>query len=211
MDQEARFAEFIAATGHTRVDQEAEEVSGGKNTRTPRFQAMLDRMPLVGAEAVVCDSLDRFSRDAFDGPTVVTRLQAMGVALWELEHSWERPFDLRDPRDRGYVLDKFRAAESERDRITKRTKKRYAEQRRRGATCTNRPAFGLTLAGDQKGHRRIVADPATARSGSDGNSWRIADGGHQIRARHSRCVAQQARAHSRATERSVRRSGRPRR
>lgn len=160
IDQENRFLRFLERTGNERVDSLAEEVSGGNNTRTPRFTAMLERMPLLGVQALVVDKIDRFTRDAIDGPAMIAKLRDMGVALWEVRK--EKPFDLRSDVDRNDVLNKFRTAENERAMIRERQLYRYEEQRERGAATVNRPAFGLRLSGERKGHRIVVGDPDTA-------------------------------------------------
>jgi hypothetical protein len=122
---------------------------------------MLEELPLFEPriDAVVVDSLDRFTRDKFLGIEMLGKLRDMGVKLWELENSDEQPLDVSGEADRNYIWQKFADAEGERNRIKKRQKKRYDEQRKRNATTTNRPPFGLRLAGDRKGNRTLEADP----------------------------------------------------
>lgn len=161
-DQETRFSEWLERSGHVRVRSYAEAMSGGKNMQEQTFQGMLEELPHLSAEALVVDSLDRFTRDKIAGAAMTHQLREMGVKLWELEFSDERPFDLTVDEDRDYIVQRFNDAEAERRRIKKRQLKRYQEQKQRGAATTNRPAFGLRLAGDRKGHRRLEADPDTA-------------------------------------------------
>jgi DNA invertase Pin-like site-specific DNA recombinase len=161
-DQAARFQAWQERSGHTILQAYAEPVSGGKNTRTALFNKMLADLLPLGAEALVVDSIDRFTRDSYAGIAMTEKLREMGVQLWELEYEEDRPFDLKLYADRDYVMRKFTDAEAERRRIKARHDKRYAQQRARGATVCNKPAFGLKLAGEARGNRRLVADPATA-------------------------------------------------
>src|SRR5579884_175263 len=161
-DQETRFTEWLERSGHVRVRAYAEAMSGGKNMQEQTFQGMLEDLPHIGAEALVVDSLDRFTRDKIAGAAMTHRLREMGVKLWELEYSDSEPFDLTVDEHRDYVMQRFGDAEAERRRIKKRQLKRYQEQRQRGTATTNRPAFGLRLTGDRKGHRRLEPDADTA-------------------------------------------------
>ena len=161
-DQEKRFSEWLERSGHKRVRAYAEAMSGGKNMQERTFQGMLEDLPHLGAEALVVDSLDRFTRDKIAGAAMTHQLREIGVKLWELEYSDEQPFDLTVDEHRDYIVQRFSDAEAERRRIKKRQQKRYKEQRERNMTTTNRPAFGLRLAGDRKGHRWLEPDPDTA-------------------------------------------------
>lgn len=163
-DQENRFSEWIAASGNVCVHGYKESKSGGDIAHRKQFLAMLEELPLFDprVDAVVVDSLDRFTRDKFLGIEKLGALRDMGIKLWELEKSDETPLDLTSEADRNYVWQKFADAEGERNRIQKRQIKRYKEQRNRNATTTNRPPFGLRLAGDRKGNRTVEADPGNA-------------------------------------------------
>jgi DNA invertase Pin-like site-specific DNA recombinase len=160
-DQEARFTAFIERTGAIRVQAYAEARSAGTVLQRKTFLRMFEELPSLGADALVIDSLDRFTRDKFLGAEQFGKLREMGVKLWELEYEEDRPLDLTRDSDRDYIWQKFSDAEAERRRIKKRQKKRYEEQRKRGAATTNRPGFGLLLTGP-KGHKRLEPDPATA-------------------------------------------------
>ena len=161
-DQEKRFSEWLERSGHVRARSYAEAMSGGKNMQERTFQGMLEDLPHLDAEVLVVDSLDRFTRDKIAGTAMTHRLREMGVKLWELEYSDDRAFDLAVDEDRDYIVQRFGDAEAERRRIKKRQDKRYKEQRERNVTTTNRPAFGLRLAGERKGHRWLEPDPDTA-------------------------------------------------
>ncbi len=160
-DQESRFSEWLKSSGNVCVHGYRESKSGGDVAHRKEFLAMLEELPLFDprVDAVVVDSLDRFTRDKFLGIEMLGRLRDMGVKLWELENSDEQPLDVISEPDRNYIWQKFADAEGERNRIKKRQKKRYDEQRKRNATTTNRPPFGLRLAGDRKGNRTLEADP----------------------------------------------------
>lgn len=160
-DQETRFGVFLERTGASRVRSYAEAKSAGTVLQRKTFLRMFEELPSLNADALVIDSLDRFTRDKFLGAEQFGKLRDMGVKLWELEHEEDRPLDLTRDADRDYVWGKFNDAEAERRRIKKRQKKRYDEQRNRGAATTNCPGFGLRLVGP-KGHKRLEADPATA-------------------------------------------------
>jgi DNA invertase Pin-like site-specific DNA recombinase len=123
---------------------------------------MLEELDTLEPDALVIDSLDRFSRSKFEGIQQFMALADKNVKLFELEHSTERPLNLKDDEDRDYVWQRFADAEGEHRRIKKRQRKRYQSQRERGYTTTNRPAFGLKLAGDNPGERYLVPDPETA-------------------------------------------------
>ncbi len=163
-DQESRFAEWLKSSGNVCVHSYKESKSGGDVAHRKQFLAMLEELPLFDPkiDAVVVDSLDRFTRDKFLGIEMLGKLRDMGVKLWELEKSDEKPLDVGSEADRNYIWQKFADAEGERNRIQKRQKKRYDEQRKRNATTTNRPPFGLRLAGDRKGNRTLEADPQNA-------------------------------------------------
>jgi DNA invertase Pin-like site-specific DNA recombinase len=161
-DQEKRFTGWLERSGHKRVRAYAEAMSGGKNMQERTFQGMLEDLPHLGAEALVVDSLDRFTRDKIAGAAMTHQLREIGVKLWELEYSDEHPFDLTVDEHRDYIVQRFSDAEAERRRIKKRQQKRYKEQRERNMTTTNRPAFGLRLAGDRKGYKWLEPDPDTA-------------------------------------------------
>jgi DNA invertase Pin-like site-specific DNA recombinase len=158
-DQEKRFSEWLARSGHSRVHKYAEAMSGGKNMQKATFLGMLSDLPDLQVEALVVDSLDRFTRDAYVGIEIVQTLRRDRVNLIELEHG-DDPFDFGRDADRDYVLSKFTDAEAERRRIKARQLKRYQQQRGRNATTTNRPSYGLKLEGEERGKRRIVEDEA---------------------------------------------------
>jgi DNA invertase Pin-like site-specific DNA recombinase len=160
-DQETRFGVFLERTGATRVQRYAEAKSAGTVMQRKTFLRMFEELPSLSVDALVIDSLDRFTRDKFLGAEQFGKLRDMGVKLWELEHEDDRPLDLTRDADRDYIWQKFSDAEAERRRIKKRQKKRYDEQRNRGAATTNRPGFGLLLVGP-KGHKRLEPDPVTA-------------------------------------------------
>jgi len=160
-DQETRFGVFLERTGAIRVQAYAAAKSAGTVLQRKTFLRMFEELPSLSVDALVIDSLDRFTRDEFLGAEQFGKLRDMGVKLWELEHEDDRPLDLTRDADRDYVWGKFNDAEAERRRIKKRQQKRYAEARNRGATTTNRPAFGLRLVGP-KSAKRLEPDPTSA-------------------------------------------------
>jgi DNA invertase Pin-like site-specific DNA recombinase len=146
-DQETRFGVFLERTGAVRVQVYAEAKSAGTVLQRKTSLRLFEELPSLNVDALVIDSLDRFTRDRFLGAEQFGELRDMGVKLWELEHEGDRPVDLTRDADRHYVWSKFNDAEAERRSIKKRQLKRYAEARNRGTTTTNRPAFGLRLVG----------------------------------------------------------------
>jgi DNA invertase Pin-like site-specific DNA recombinase len=160
VDQESRFLAWLEESGHIRVRAYADPgLSGGKNARSATVKGMLADLPELNVEAVVIDALDRWSRDHWDGLEVVNKLRHTGIKLFELEHDAEIPYDFAKDADRDHVTQLLQDAEAERRRIKARQLKRYAQQRAKGATCTNRPPFGVKVAeGQGKGRRQLVPD-----------------------------------------------------
>jgi DNA invertase Pin-like site-specific DNA recombinase len=158
VDQESRFTAWLEESGNVRVRAYADQISGGKNMRSATVEGMLAELPELNVSAVVIDALDRWTRDTWAGIAMVQKLAAIGVTLWELEHSTEAPFDFSRDEDRDHVTQRLRDAEAERRRIKARQLKRYAASRKLGATTTNRPPFGIKLGGEQKSRRSLVPD-----------------------------------------------------
>lgn len=158
-DQKARIDTWLDRTGHQSVGHYGDQTSGSKNMDSSEVFAEL-REALDGVDAVVVDALDRLSRNAFDGVTFANELRKRGVRLIELENG-DAPLDLHDADSREYVLDRFKSAEAEWRRASRRQSKRYNEQRKRGVAVVNRPAFGLRLGGT-KANRTLEADPQQA-------------------------------------------------
>ena len=129
--QAARFDRWLEDSGHTRVKAYAESRSGGDVTHRRQFMQMMEEVPLLNIDAVVIDSLDRFSRDKYLGVEMINRLADARVKLWELERDEQSALDITAEGDRDYAWQKFQDAEAERRRIRARQKKRYEEQRRR--------------------------------------------------------------------------------
>ena len=123
-DQETRFGVFLERTGAIRVQAYAEAKSAGTVAQRKTFLRMFEELPSLSVDALVIDSLDRFTRDKFLGAEQFGKLRDMGVKLWELEHEEDRPLDLTRDADRDYVWGKFNDAEAERRRIKKRQLKR---------------------------------------------------------------------------------------
>jgi hypothetical protein len=84
----------------------------------------------------------------------------LGVGLAIIEHDEGRLLDMRTHADRAFVANAFLIADAERERMAKRQLKRYAATRAAGATTTNRPSWGLTLAPGPRGRRSLMPDPA---------------------------------------------------
>jgi DNA invertase Pin-like site-specific DNA recombinase len=158
INQESRFTAWLEESGNVRVRAYADQISGGKNMRSATVEGMLAELPELGVKAVVIDALDRWTRDTWAGIAMVQKLGEIGVTLWELEHDPSRPFDFSRDEDRDHVTQRLRDAEAERRRIKARQLKRYAASRKLGATTTNRPPFGVQLAGEQKSRRSLVSD-----------------------------------------------------
>jgi DNA invertase Pin-like site-specific DNA recombinase len=121
-DQEARFTAFIERTGAIRVQAYAEARSAGTVLQRKTFLRMFEELPSLNVDALVIDSLDRFTRDKFLGAEQFGKLREMDVKLWELEFEEDRPLDLTRDADRDYIWQKFSDAEAERRRIKKRQK-----------------------------------------------------------------------------------------
>ena len=123
---------------------------------------MMAELRDLKVEILICDSPDRFTRNVLDGGRWVSEMTDIGVRLAIIEKDDGRLLDMRQHSDRKFIADSFMVADSERDRLSKRQQKRYTQQRSRGATVTNRPAFGLRLSGDVRGNRSLVPDPDSA-------------------------------------------------
>jgi DNA invertase Pin-like site-specific DNA recombinase len=161
-DQSERIERWLQSNGHTLVAAYSEQGSGGSAKNRLEFMRVMNDVEAITPDILCVDTSDRFTRNALDGGKWVSHLTDLGVRLAVIDDDEGRVLDMSVYSDRQYVTNAFMIADGERDRITKRIAKQYAERRRRGATCTNRPAFGLMLAGERKGHRRVIADPATA-------------------------------------------------
>lgn len=161
-NQERAFSEWLQRSGHTRVRAYREAASGGSIVGRAEFSAMIAELPKLKAEAVVIDTLDRFTRDLRDGLNLVEELRAKHVGLLPLDWRREKPIDLTDDRDWRDVVDEFTGAEAERRRIRKRIMRSYAGRRERGATTVNHAPYGTKKQGD-----RLVPDPEAA--------WAIAE------------------------------------
>lgn len=154
-NQERSFKKWLDATGHDRVHRYREHGSAGSIEGRDEFVRMIEDLPRTKPQAVVVETLDRFTRNLRDGLNLLELLRGHGVWLWPLD--WDRKIDVDDDRDWDEVVEEFRAAERERRRIRKRVLRSYQGRRERGATTANVAPFGLIRQGDL-----LVTDPTRA-------------------------------------------------
>jgi DNA invertase Pin-like site-specific DNA recombinase len=153
-NQERSISRWVEQSGAIRVRAYREAASAGSIAGRAEFTRMIDELELTKPDAIVVDTLDRFTRDATDGLLMLRQLRGHRVGLIPLDWRRDRPIDLDDDRDWQDVYDEFGAAERERRRIRRRVNRAYEGRRERGATTTNKPPFGLLKRGDQ-----LVPDP----------------------------------------------------
>jgi DNA invertase Pin-like site-specific DNA recombinase len=84
-DQETRFGVFLERSGAIRVQAYAEAKSAGTVLQRKTFLRMFEELPSLNVDALLIDSLDRFTRDKFLGVEQFNKLRDMGVMLWELD------------------------------------------------------------------------------------------------------------------------------
>lgn len=153
-NQERVFARWIERSGAVRVRAYREAASAGTVEGRAEFSRMIDELPTTKPDAIVVDTLDRFTRSLLDGLHLLEQLRGHKVGLLPLDWRRERPIDVDDDRDWDDVVQEFTGAERERRRIRRRIVRAYEGRRERGATVTNRPPFGLLKQGDH-----LVPDP----------------------------------------------------
>lgn len=157
LDNQERAFERWLGRGHERIAAYVEAASGGDIEGRAEFRRMIDELPLTKPEAIVVDTLDRFTRNIRDGLNLLEQLRGHSVGLLPLDWGRDRPLDVDDDRDWADVVDEFTAAEAERRRIRRRIRRAFNERRERGATLTNNPPIGVRKVGD-----RLQRDPDTA-------------------------------------------------
>ena len=156
-NQERALTRWLEKTGHTLVSRYREAASAGTIAGRTEFLRMLDELPKTKPDAVVIETLDRFTRDLGDGLNLLKELRGKGIGLLPLDWRREKPINLDDDRDWRDVVDEFTSAESERRRIRRRVIRAYEGRRERGATTVYKTPLGVLKQGD-----RLVPDPATA-------------------------------------------------
>ncbi len=156
-NQERTFSRAIDKNGWTRLRAYREAASAGTVAGRFEFRRMIDELAALQPDAIVVDTLDRFTRNLREGLELLEQLRGHGVGLLPLDWRRERPIDVDDDRDWGDVVEEFTAAERERRRIRRRIVRAYEGRRERGATTVNLAPFGLKKLGDN-----LVADVATA-------------------------------------------------
>jgi DNA invertase Pin-like site-specific DNA recombinase len=151
-NQERAFARWLAAEGvapRIRVRAYREAKSAGDVAGRAEFGRMIAELATTKPDAIVVDTLDRFTRDATDGLLLLRQLRGHGVGLLPLDWRRAAPIDLDDDRDWQDVYDEFGAAERERRRIRRRVVRSYEGRRERGATTANRTPLGVRKNGDR--------------------------------------------------------------
>ena len=155
-NQERAFQQYIARSGADRIASYREAKSAKNIAGRAEFSRMIADLAVTKPDCIVVDTLDRFTRNLREGLNTLEQLRGHHVGLLPLDWQRREPIDLDDDSDWSQVVEEFKAAERERRRIRKRMKRSYEGRRERGATTTNRPAFGLRKNGD-----RLEPDPQT--------------------------------------------------
>lgn len=153
-NQERAFKHWLERTGHALVRGYREAASAGSVEGRAQFQRMIAELPRTKPDAIVVDTLDRFTRNIRDGLNLMEQLRGHRVGLLAIDWRREQPIDLDDDRDWSDVVDEFTQAEKFRRKLSRTIRRAYEGRVERGATTTNRPAFGLLRVGD-----RLVPDP----------------------------------------------------
>jgi DNA invertase Pin-like site-specific DNA recombinase len=156
-NQERAFKDFIERAGHVRLRAYQESASAGSIDGRAEFSRMLADLASLKPDAVVVDTLDRFTRNLRDGLNVIEELRGSGVGLLPIDWRRDKPINVDDDRDWCDVVDEFTGAERERRRISRRVRRSFEGRRERGATTVNHSAMGLKKVGD-----RLVPDPDSA-------------------------------------------------
>jgi DNA invertase Pin-like site-specific DNA recombinase len=156
-NQERAFSEHIKRSGDVRLRAYQESASGKSIEGRAEFSRMIRELPELKPDAIVVDTLDRFTRNATDGLVTVRALRGHSVALLPLDWHRAAPINLDDDRDWQEIYDEFGAAAREHRRISRRVRRSYEGRRERGATTHSHPPFGLKKVGD-----RLEPHPETA-------------------------------------------------
>lgn len=126
-----------------------EAASAGTVEGRAQFTRMIADLPKTKPQAIVIQTLDRFTRNLRDGLNTLEELRGHRVGLLPVDWRRNTPLDIDDDRDWGDVVAEFTAAERERRRIGRRIKDSYEGRRQRGAVLANRAPFGLQRQGDR--------------------------------------------------------------
>lgn len=156
-NQERAFVRWLERGGHERIASYQDTKSAGTIAQRDEFLRMIHELRRTKPDAIIVDTLDRFTRNLRDGLNVLEELRGHHVGLLPLDWRREKPIDVDDDRDWAEVVDEFTGAESERRRIRRRVRRSRAERAERGATNTYNPPLGIMKKGD-----RLVPDPQTA-------------------------------------------------
>ncbi|MDE2106509.1 MAG: recombinase family protein [Patescibacteria group bacterium] len=147
-NQERAFTSWLERTGHVRIAAYREAASAGTVDGRAEFGRLLADLPTLQPDAIIVDTLDRFTRDLRGGLNLLDELRGHRVGLLPLDWARERPIDVDEDRDWQDVVEEFTGAERERRRIRRRVLRAYQGRLERGATFTNRLAYGLARRGD---------------------------------------------------------------
>jgi DNA invertase Pin-like site-specific DNA recombinase len=147
-NQERAFSRAVEGRGWIRVRSYREAASAGTIAGRAEFSRMITELSQTKPDAIVIDTLDRFTRNLRDGLNLLEQLRGHHVGLIPLDWERERPIDLDEDRDWSDVVEEFTAAERERRKIRKRVRRSFEGRRERGATTTNKAPFGVVKAGD---------------------------------------------------------------
>ena len=148
-NQERAVTRWLDRTGHQRIGSYIDAASGKDYIGRAEFSRMIADLPKLKPDAVVIETLDRFTRNLRDGLNLLEELRGHGVGLIPLDWRRERPIDIDNDDDWRDVVDEFTDAEKERRRIRRRVSRSYEGRRERGATTVNTPAYGLRKDGDR--------------------------------------------------------------
>lgn len=153
-DQERRARRWAEGGGHSIVAtyREAESAwsrrrRNGKVVESAEARAVFARMiaefEITRPDAIVIDSLDRFTRTLREGLVLLELLRGHHVGLLPMDWDRAHPIDVDDDHDWENVVHEFQIAEGENRRRSRRMIRSYEGRRERGATtCTTEP-FGL--------------------------------------------------------------------
>lgn len=156
-NQERAFDQWQERTGADIVARYKEYASAGTVEGRIEFTRMLRELPRTKPDVIVVDTLDRFTRSLREGLNLLEEIRGHGVGLLPIDAQRKRPIDPDNDDDWRDVVEEFTDAERERRRIRKRIRRSYKGREERGATFTNRRAFGLRRKGDH-----LEPDPSTA-------------------------------------------------
>jgi DNA invertase Pin-like site-specific DNA recombinase len=144
VNQERGFKRWLEKTGHERVRAYAETASAKSVAGRAVFSKMIGELEDIKPDAIIVDTLDRFTRNLREGLNLLEELRGHKIGLLPLDWRRNTPLDIDDDRDWEDVAREFMAAERERRRIGGRVQRHYDELREQGKSIVGRHVpFGL--------------------------------------------------------------------